>query len=207
MALDMAHYSEPKQLALDMAHCSELKQMALDMADCSELKQMALDMADCSEPKQLAQYMAHCSELKQMALDMAHCSEKKQMALDVAHCSEPKQMALEMAQCSETQLSLSSSLNIFHMEECFELAFCFFKVYISTYVQVLFFVITIFVTKPERKLRFGLDSRQILVRIPTGLRDLTLLQSIPTSSGVIQPPYSIGIGESLPTGKGIEAKI
>jgi hypothetical protein len=88
--------------------------------------------------------MAHCSEPKQMALDMAHCSEPKQMALDMAHCSEPKQMALDMAHCRETQASLSFSLNIFHMEEYFELAFWFFKAYISPYV-LLFFVITIFV--------------------------------------------------------------
>jgi hypothetical protein len=64
-----------------------------------------------------------------------------------------------------------------------------------------------FCYKPKKKLRFELDSRQILVRFPTGSRVLTLLQSIPTSSGVIQPPYSMGIGESFPTGKEIGAKI
>jgi hypothetical protein len=45
----------------------------------------------------------------------------------------------------------------------------------------------IFVIKPE-KLRYKLDSRQVLVRFPTGPRDPTLLQSIPTSSGAHPVP-------------------
>ena len=66
---------------------------------------------------------------------------------------------------------------------------------------------TIFATKPERKLRYELDSRQILVRFPTGARDLTLLQSIPTSSWAHPTPYSMGIGQYFPTRKGIGAQI
>jgi hypothetical protein len=74
-------------------------------------------------------------------------------------------------------------------------------------LRIIILRIKMFVIKPKGWQRYELDSRQILVRFPTGSRDLTLLQSIPTSSGAHPAPYSMGIGDSFHTGKGIGAKI
>jgi hypothetical protein len=86
----------------------------------------------------------------------------------------------------------------------------YFTLCIITIIIIIIIIIiriTIFVIKPEMELRYELDSRQILVRFPTDLRDLTLLQPIPTSSAAHPVPYSTGIGESFPTGKGMGVKI